>query len=217
MQTIPLEKLIGNAKPGLYTYSFYPDTNTGGLVGSTTTGAYLGVTGGKVRVRLANGKYARLALAEVRAAAEQDQASVQTLEFQRTVFNATIARMEKEIITLKQQLAHLESLPVSILDPADGIYTAMVPGFETRRIADSYEAAFAVIKEISQLPGSCPGGTWVMCVTHEYVSPVRVMEDTDVLSPVPAFIDEASCQSAINKVGPERVRAAWATLSGNRS
>ena len=76
MQAIPLEKLIGNVKPGLYTYYFYPDVNTDGLVGSTITGAYLSVAGGKVRVRLANGKYARLALAEVRAAAEQDQASV---------------------------------------------------------------------------------------------------------------------------------------------
>ena len=215
MQTVPLEKLIGNVKPGLYTYSFYTDANTDGLVGSTATGAYLGVTGGKVKVRLANGKHARLALAEVRAAAER--ASVQTPEFQRTVFNETIARMEKELITLKQQIAHLEGSLGPILSPADGIYTAMVPGFETRRIADSYEAAFAVIKEISQLPGSCPGGTWVMCVTHEYVSPVRVMEDTDVLSPVPSFIDEASCQSAINEVGPERIRAAWATLSGIRS
>ena len=217
MQTIPLEKLIRNVKPGLYTYYFYPDVDTDGLVGSTTTGAYLGVTGGKVRVRLANGKYARLALAEVRAAAEQDQASVQTLEFQRTVFNATIARMEKEIITLKQQLAHLESLPVSILGPADGIYTAMVPGFETRRIADSYEDAFTVIKEISQQPGSCAGGAWVMFVTYTGVTPVNVVVDTGAITPVPSFIDEASCQSAINKVGDDRIRTAWDTLSGNRS
>ena len=215
MRAIPLEKLIRNVKPGLYTYYFYPDVNTDGLVGSTTTGAYLSVTGGKVRVRLANGKHTRLALAEIRAAVTPT--SAQTLEFQRTVFNEAIARVEKELITLKQQLAHLESSPVSILSPSDGIYTAMVPGFETRRIAGSYEDAFAVIKEISQLPGSCTDGTWEMCVTHEYVSPVRVMKDSDRLSPVPSFIDEIGCQSAINKVGPERIRAAWATLSGNHA
>ena len=137
MRTIPLEKLIRNVKPGLYTYYFYPGTNTDGLVGSNVTGAYLSMTGGKVRVRLANGKHARLALAEIRAAAEQEQAPVQTLKFQRTVFNETIAGLEKELITLKQRLARLESSSVAILGPTDGIYTAMVPGFETRRIADS--------------------------------------------------------------------------------
>lgn len=215
MQAIPLEKLIGNVKPGLYTYYFYPDVNTDGLVGSTITGAYLSVTGGKVRVRLANGKQTRIALAEIRAAVTPT--SAQTPEFQRTVFNETIAGLEKELITLKQRLARLESSSVAILGPTDGIYTAMVPGFETRRIADSYEDAFTVIKEISQQPGSCAGGAWVMLVTHTGVTPVIVVVDTGAISPVPSFIDEASCQSAINKVGPDRIRTAWATLSGNRS